>query len=153
MTDSCSYLMKLEGPEDELQRFDKQGRADHAGKDVLMLFKLIPVTKTVHFQGWGDYNMGEYLDFNIHVVYDESLQSYYFSEKHDIGEDIFIEISEAFPRIKFVCEYKNFRYEDNAIADYKRFICQNRSIEVTDQYKIRCKLCPLCGSIESFEKM
>lgn len=160
MYNECRYLLIIEGRAEEIERFDKQGRVfaeENDDKECggnLLLSKLILDLETVKLGIWGDWSMEKYgVDIAIPVIYDKGANSYTFIVDPALGVDIFIKISEQFREVKFTYEYKDFKYEEEEIADYGKFICQNGNIEYIDHCKIRCSFCPDCGSVKSFEQI
>jgi len=173
----CHNFLKIEGCKESIQRFVKQARniyryGDQVLQTVFSFQKFIPPPKELEnagpvfdkrnlmliaklgYDNWWDWcgaNWGTNIDVEV-ASYDEKAHSFTFITEEEPPVKAIFTISKQYPSLKFTFEYKDFKYDDEEVASYGRFECQDGKIANEESSKIRAMHCR-CNSIVAYVKL
>ena len=170
----CENCLRLEGDEAEINRFIAKTRTEDEGETTygfnISEFLEFPedlintpkseeerqrlISKFGHdnLSDWCIANWGTDDDCDG-AEYDEDTHSLTFITCDSTPDKAIVVISKLYPTLKFTFEYKNFNYEDEAVADFGRFVCQNGKIESEEYSKVKAAFCPACDQVMTYIKI
>ena len=166
----CENYLKLEGDKKEINRFIKKTESTYDGvvQYDFEIDKFLDIPdefcdpkkkqQAIAKYGYDDItywcykNWGTW-DICVEASYDKSIHILTFVTVDWPPDKAIVAISKQYPSLKFTFEYKNFKYKDETIADFGRFMCQDGKIESEEYSKVKAIFCPPCGQVMTYVKL
>lgn len=151
---SCKNSLRLEGPQEDIEKFLTKIRSDQPGEGIKFVIEnFLPIPKeffdpTVRkgflktkygydnandwcVKNWGTKDAAFATSYSLidHTVTFETFDS--------PPDKAIIAISEQFPGLKFFFEYRNFQYEDGKKAYYGKIVCHGGEIILEEMGTIK----------------
>jgi len=167
----CENYLRFEGNEEEINNFIKKSESIYDGvmQYDFEIEKLLnmpndefsdPERKQQAIAKYGCKDIADWWSKNwgtrdicVEASYNKSMHIFTFVTCDSPPDKAIVAISKQYQTLKFTYEYKNFKYEDEAMADFGRFVCQDGKIESEEYGKVKAVFCPACGQIMTYAKL